>query len=401
MSAKNFRYVAMAKDRTRVKGVVRGANEAEACGALRRDGLTPIRLAEARAASGVFSFQRVTPQDIVDLTQELSVLVQSNIPVATGLMSIAEQETKPALREMLMSVASAIESGASIPSAFEPYRAVVGDIYIETMQAAQRSGNMAEVLEHLSELLLKQAETRRQMRKALSYPAIVMGVVAVAVTVIIVFVVPRFGATFQAQNVQMPLVTRAIQAFGEHVRGIWWVYAILAGSGAGCCSAVWKTTRGRLLYERLFLRLPFVRRVIVAETTSRFTRVLGLGVGSGLGMIEAIRMAGRATGRPLFVMECENFAERLGRGDELSGAISESRYLTPFARRMLTAGEDARELSRACTVVSKQYDREVGHLTGQIGTLIEPLLTLALAAVVLVVALSVFLPMWQMMQVGK
>lgn len=401
MNAINYRYVALRPDGTRVKGVVRADSETDASRRLRAEGVSPVSLSEARASGGVFSFQRITSKDVVDLTQQLSVLVQSKIPLARGLASIAEQENKPPLRDMMRSIASSIEAGASIPSAFEPYRGVLGDVYIETMAAAQKSGNMSEVLEHLSDLLQKQADTRRQLRKALSYPAIVMGVVTIAVTVIIVFVVPRFGATFQAQNVQMPLVTRAIQVFGEHVREIWWVYAILMAGVLAGSMVVWRTPNGRLAFERLFLLLPFVRRVVVADTTSRFSRVLGLGIGSGLGMIESIRMAGRATGRPLFVNECEEAADRVGRGDQLADAIAESRYLPGFARRMLTAGEDSNEMSRACAVVARQYDREVGHLTGQIGTLIEPLLTLALASVVLVVALSVFLPMWQMMQVGK
>lgn len=399
MRAVMYQYRALAADGKRASGTIRADSETDACRRLRSEGLTPTRVTPARAGASLFSFQRITQRDVVDLTQQLSVLVQSKIPLARGLMSIAEQETKPALREMLRTVAAGIEAGATIPEAFEPYRPVLGDVYVETMAAAQRSGNLSEVLEHLSELLQKQAESRRQMRKALAYPAIVMGVVAIAVTVIVVFVVPRFGATFKAQNVEMPTVTRAIQALGDHVHTNWWAYGLLVVGTLLGGALFWKSTAGRLAYERLFIALPFVRRLVLAETTSRFSRVLGLGIGSGLDMIEAIQMAGRATARPLFVIECVAISERVRRGEALADAIKDSRYLPSFARRMLTAGEDSREMARACAVVAKQYDREVGHLTGQIGTLIEPLLTLALAGIVLVVALSVFLPMWQMMNV--
>lgn len=399
MSSAIYQYVARRPDGSRVRGTVRADSEIDACRRLRADGSVPTRVSRAREGASFFSFQRITQRDIVDLTQQLSVLVQSKIPLARGLMSISEQETKPALREMLRSVAASIEAGASIPDAFEPYRASLGDVYVETMAAAQRSGNLSEVLEHLSDLLQKQAESRRQMRKALSYPAIVMAVVAIAVTVIVVFVVPRFGATFKSQGVQMPAVTRAIQAVGSHVQHNWWAYALLGVGTAFGGTLVWRSTTGRLMYERAFLATPFVRRLVVAETTSRFSRVLGLGIGSGLDMIEAIQMAGRATARPLFVIECREISEQVRRGEDFASAISESRYLPSFARRMLTAGEDSKEMSRACSVVARQYDRELSHLTGQIGTLIEPLLTLALAGIVLLVALSVFLPMWQMMQV--
>jgi len=399
MSSLIYRYDARKSDGTRSKGTIRADSPSDASRRLRAEGLIPTSVKAARGGAAFFSFQRITQKDIVDLTQQLSVLVQSRIPLARGLLSIAEQEPKPALRDMLRTVAAGIEAGATIPEAFESYRSVLGDVYVETMAAAQRSGNLSEVLEHLSELLQKQAESRRQMRKALAYPTIVVGVVAIAVAVIVLFVVPRFGATFKSQGIEMPIVTRAIQSVGTHVLANWWAYAALLAGLIFGSAFVWRSSSGRLLYERAFITIPFVRRIVIAETTTRFARVLGLAMGSGLDMIEAIQMAGRATARPLFVTECNRFAERVRRGEDFADAIAESQYLPSFARRMMTAGEDSKEMSKACAVVSKQYDREVNHLTGQIGTLIEPLLTLALAGIVLLVALSVFLPMWQMMKV--
>jgi len=196
MSSLIYRYDARKSDGTRSKGTIRTDSPSDASRRLRAEGLIPTSVKAARGGAAFFSFQRITQKDIVDLTQQLSVLVQSRIPLARGLLSIAEQEPKPALRDMLRTVAAGIEAGATIPEAFESYRSVLGDVYVETMAAAQRSGNLSEVLEHLSELLQKQAESRRQMRKALAYPTIVVGVVAIAVAVIVLFVVPRFGGTF-------------------------------------------------------------------------------------------------------------------------------------------------------------------------------------------------------------
>lgn len=401
MSATAFAYDAIGADGARTRGRIQAPSQVEACRRLRAEGLTPLKVAPARAESRLFTFQRVTSDEVVDLTQQLAMLVQSRIPLAQGLMSIAEQDAKPALRDMLVSIASSIEAGASIPESLEPHRHVLGDIYIETMAAAQRSGNLSDALEHLSEVVQKQAEARRQLKKAMTYPAIVLAVVALAVSVIIVFVVPRFGATFRAQGVEMPLVTQIIQAVGQSVRANWWAYASTLAGAVAAGTLLWRSASGRLVYERAFLSLPFIRRLVVATTIARFGRVLGLGIGSGLDMIDAIQMAGRATGRPLFVNECAVVADRLRRGEDLAEALKDSRYLPSFARRMLTAGEDAREMSRACSIVARQYDREATHLTGQINTLIEPLLTLVLACVVLLVALSVFLPMWQMVRVSN
>lgn len=398
---RTYQYRAVSREGVRRSGTIQAISEIDASRKLRAEGLAALGIRQARQRSAVFSFQRVTHADIVELTQQLAVLVESRLPLAKGIASIAEHQRKPATREMLESIATSIEAGSSISEAFEPHRRVLGDVYVETLSAAQRSGNLSEVLEHLAEMLERQAETRRELRRALSYPAIVMVVVAIALSVIVVFVVPRFGATFASQGMEMPIVTRMIQSLGSHLRQGWWAYlSLVVGMVAGG-TLLWRSTTGRALYERAFLWLPFVRRIVLAVTAARFARVLGIGVGSGLDVIESLEMAGRATGRPLFERETQRMAEGLRRGESMADVLRASQYVPSFAQRMLTTSEDAKGMTRACNIVSKQYDRESGHLTGQIGTLIEPALTLVLAAIVLLVALSVFLPMWQMVRVNQ
>jgi MSHA biogenesis protein MshG len=282
--------------------------------------------------------------------------------------------------------------------ALEKYRETFGDVYIETVRAAERSGSLVAVMAHLAELLERQMETQQQLKRAMTYPAIVLSVIFIAVTVIIVFVVPKFAAIFESQGAQLPITTRVVQAIGDSVRAYWYLYCGVLIGALVTLVAMWKSTGGRLMLETFMTKIPYVGRVIVSVTTGRFARVLCIGLQSGLDVIEALQMGGRATARPVFVNECEAMVERLRQGENLPDVLRATRYLPSFARRMIGAGKDASDLARSCDVVARHYDREASHLTKNVSTVIEPIMTVAMAGIVLLVALSVFLPMWGMVR---
>lgn len=400
MMPATFRYRALAADGQRRRGTVQAADRQDAFRRVSALGLTPLRVDPVAASGPAFSFQRVTSTDIADLSRELSVLVEARIPLAKGLGSIAEHEPKPGLRDMVRDIAARIESGMALSAALQHYREQFGDVYIETVRAAEKSGNLPVVMAHLADMLDRQIEARQQLRRALTYPAIVVTVVALAVSVIVVFVVPKFASTFGAQGVKMPVITRVIQTFGEFTRANWAVLCAGAAAATFGLRAYARTEAGRLTFEKLVVRLPYVGRIAIAAATSQFARVVSIGLSSGLDVIESVEIGGRSTGRRVFGAESAALAERLRRGDELGDAVRASPLLPGFARRMMCAGRDSVELSRSCDIVARHYEREAGHLTKNVNTVIEPLLTVVLAVIVLGVALSVFLPMWQIVKVN-
>ncbi len=396
MSTQAFRYTAVDGSGHRTRGVIRAGNTHEAFRKLSAAGMTPVSIEEVCSRASFLSRQRIGMSDVADLTRELSVLVAAKIPLDRGLASIAEHEGKPAVTRMVRDIATQIESGVPLTQALQRHAAVFGDVYIETIRAAERSGNLAAVMEHLADMLERQIETRQQLTRAMTYPAMVMMVVAVALTVIVVFVVPKFGATFAAQGVKLPLATRIVQGFGLSVSSYWPLYAVGVVILIAAPLTAWRTRAGRDWCERALLRLPYVSRVIVAVSTGRFSRILGVALASGLDVIESLEIAGRSTGYMRIRSECEAAAAALRQGEPLVDAIQPVATLPPFAKRMLGAGKDAAEISRACEVLARHYDRESSHLTKNLSSVIEPIMTVAMAAIVLLVALSVFLPMWQM-----
>jgi type II secretory pathway component PulF len=159
---------------------------------------------------------------------------------------------------------------------------------------------------------------------------------------------------------------------------------------------LWRRRAWRARIDRCLHRVPAVRTVLVGLAVSRFSHVFGLCIRSGLSLIESLEMAGAASGRPLLEADAERMRQQVNHGGRLSDVLMTCSYLPAFARRMMAAGEQAAELSKMCGIVARHYDREVSHVAKNAATLIEPVLIAGLAAVVLVIALSIFLPMWNM-----
>jgi type IV pilus assembly protein PilC len=179
----------------------------------------------------------------------------------------------------------------------------------------------------------------------------------------------------------------------EWLQSYWYVAVGLALTGFFALRALWRSPAYRSTMDRLLHRVPVIRDLLRGLAIARFSQVLGLSLRSGLSLLEGLSLAGRASGRPLLACDAEKMREQVNHGGRLADVLLTCSYFPPFTRRMLTAGEEAGELSKMCAVVTRHYDREVTHLTRNVTTVIEPVMIAGLAGVV---ALAIFLPMWNM-----
>ncbi len=401
MSTITFKYQAVDETGARKSGRIDARNEQGAFQMLLEQGLTPLTVKQSSAKLALLRSHRITQIEIATLTREMSVLVEASIPIGRGLISIAEHEKNPALRDMVYDIASMIESGDRVTAAFAKYEHVFGGVYIETLRSAERSGQIGPVAAHLADMLERNIETNQQIKRALTYPIIVICFVIVALSVIVIFVVPKFATIFEANGVELPLSTRVVRALGVSITQYWWVYISVIGASVLGLIRAWRSTSGRYRIEKLLHRLPYIGSILTAVTTARFSRVMSIGLESGIEVIEAIEIAGGSTGRPVFQDECIRMCDRMRSGESLSDVINRTQGLPSFARRLFGSGKDSRELARAGSIIARHYDRQSDHLAKNINTIIEPMITIAMAGIVLLVALSVFLPMWQMVSINK
>lgn len=394
----SYEYKAVDASGVRRSGTASGRTEADVYRQLTAMGLTPVSLRQAAGSMSRGLRRKVGAKQLAQFTGQLSVLVSARISISDGLSSIAEQETDGAVRALARDLASRIASGETIADALAAHPAVFNTIYVETVRASEKSGNLTKALEQLADMLEKQEETRRAIKGALMYPLCVILALSAGVGFLLVYVVPKFAKMFGERGVELPIFTKIMQSFGTSVQTWWWCYLIGSAVGFFVLRAVWAKPAGREAFERGFHKVPYLKAILVGLAMQRFAQVLGVSIHSGLGLIESLELAGRASGRPLLERDVERLTAQVRTGGRLSECLPACTYITPFARRMITAGETAADLPRMCGVVARQYERETAHLTKNIATVIEPILVVLIAGVVMVVALAIFLPMWNMVQ---
>lgn len=400
MSSLSFDYRAVDKLGKLRRGITTAPSQTDAYRRLVAIGLVPVALSPA--AEGVLfpaRGKRVRIGQLAHFTYQLGVLISARIPISEGLLSIAQQESDVRMRDLITDLARRIEAGEQLAIAMDHHRQALGDVYVEAIRAAERTGNLPKVLEHLSDMLERNLETGRMVRSALMYPICVVSVLSLAVIFLVSYVVPKFAKMFKSRGQKLPGFTEALMTIGQSVQDYWYIYlVVIAGTIFGIRTA-WRNPVLRPRIDALLHRVPYLKEILVGMAISRFCRIFGVSLSSGLGMLESLDLAGKASGRPLLQRDVTKMVAQVRTGGRLSDVLAGCTYLTNFAKRMLAAGEQSAELSKMCGVVSRHYDRETGHLTKNIGTVIEPVLIVGIAVMVLVIALAIFLPMWDMIKI--
>jgi len=390
MSLATFSYLAVDRAGHRKKGTAVAASDVDVLRKLQAAGLVPIKIKKV----AVGRRRRVAGKKLAEFTYQFAVLVSARIPMADGLRSIAEQEKPGHFRMVIEALANRIESGDSIGAAMGEHSAVFGETYIATVRAAEQTGNLIKALEYLAEVLERQDETNQQIKGAMTYPLIILVVLLVACAFLIGFVVPRFAKIFASRNVELPILTQVMVFMGNVAQNYW--YLVIAGAVASFFIGRMLLSKPSFmaLIERGMHQIPFAREILVSLGVARFARVFGLCLSSGINLLDALDLAGRASGRVMLRRDLDVVASQVRAGGRISQVMDGCTYLPAFARRMIASGDEAAELPRMCGVIARQYERESTMRTKRLSTVIEPLLIVVVAAVVMVVALAIFLPMW-------
>lgn len=408
MSAVAFEYVAIDGSGTRTTGRLSAADRSEVVRTLTARGLTAVNVRGVGSMTGGGGLgiglsrgrgrRKASVKDISHFTYQLSVLISARVPIGDGLMSIAAQERDGQLKDVIADVARRVQSGEQIATALVAHEHVFGSTYIATIRAAEKTGTMSTVLEHLSDMLERQQETRQHVRGALMYPACVVGVLSLAVVFLVAFVVPKFASMFARRGLDLPFFTEALMALGVSMQNYWWAYLLTISAAVFLVRRAQRSPEGRARIDTALHRVPYLNQILKGLAIGRFSRVLGVSLSSGLNLLESVELAGKASGRPLLEADARKLVEQIRTGGRLSDILPSCGYMSPFTTRMLTAGEQSGEIPRMCDIIARHYDRESTHLAKNIATVIEPVLIVVIAVVVLGVALAIFLPMWDMVK---
>ncbi|MCX7946722.1 MAG: type II secretion system F family protein [Hydrogenophilus sp.] len=339
--------------------------------------------------------------DVLFFTRQFYSLVKAGVPTIVALNRLADTLPNVRLGEAVREIARDIEAGRDLASAFARHRSLFGTLYLGMLRAGEESGKLEEFLQSLGVYLERDKVTTQRIKAALRYPAIVLTVITIAVAILTIFVIPQFASVFAGAGMELPLPTRIILGVSKFMQEFWWV--VLGGMAA----AYWgfyrytETPRGRLWWDEIKFRLPKIGWIVFRATLARFARATAMTFAAGVPTTLALQLIARATDNEFLAGKISQMAEGIERGESMVRAAARTRVFSPLVLQMIAIGEQTGRLDEMMQEVADYYDREVDYDIEHLSDLIEPVMLLIVGGMVLVLALGIFLPMWEMTGMAK
>jgi general secretion pathway protein F len=397
-----FRYSAFNSGGGAVSGVIDAATLNEAKLQLKQKGLYPKEIAPAdeSAPKGVFA-AKVSVPDLSLATRRLATLLGSSVPVYEAVSTLWDQEAPGELKRVLGRVRDRLAEGLGLAQSLAAEPAVFSDSYVGMVAAGEASGALEVVLERLAEFQEDQAEIRSRVTTALIYPSLMVVVGGGVMLFLLAFVIPKIVVVFQESKATLPFITIAVIKASFLVRKGWWVLVLI---GVGLFFG-WKKIKNQeeLLRkrDRLLLKLPLLGRLSERLILSRFAKVLGLLLASGVPIIKAMDITGEAVVNREYRSFLAEARETLIQGGSLSSALKMSPLFPPLLTHMASVGEKSGELDRMLVKAGEAFEKEFNASVTRSMALIEPLLILGMGLCVAVMVIAVLLPIFQLNELVK
>jgi MSHA biogenesis protein MshG len=339
---------------------------------------------------------RPTNTDLVMFTRQMYSITKAGLPLLRGLRGLAQSTHNVVLRDALHDVLQSLESGRDLAASLARHPEIFPPLFLTMVRVGESTGTLDNCFQRLCEYLSQDQDVQDRVKSAIRYPVIVLVVIAMAVAVITVFVIPNFAPLFKVLGDDIPWPTRVIMGSSAFVRhhGL----SLLCGLmlAAYGLRRHLQTASGRYRWDRFKLRLPVIGELLHQSVLSRFTRSLSISLGAGLPMIQALTVLSRSAGNEYLAERLGHIRDGVERGDSLSRAATTAGIFPPLVLQMVQVGEETGELTPLLEEVSGFYQREVDYRLRNLTAMIEPLLIIGIGGVVLILALGVFLPMWNM-----
>ena len=389
-----------------VSGSLDGESETAVAARLQQDGVTPISIAASAgvpAASATLTqlarrmgLGKPTTADLVLFTRQMYTIVKSGIPLLRGLRGLAGSTHNAVLRQALEDVLRSLEAGRDLATSFGRHPELFPEIYLNIIAVGEATGTLEAAFMRLGEYLRQERDLQDRVKSALRYPLIVILTIAIAIGVITTFVIPRFAPLFRALGNDIPLPTRIIMGASEIARRDWyWVLAVAAAL-IGAARAYVRTVDGRLRWHKFLLALPVVGPLAHQAILARLSRTLSIAITAGMPMLQTLAIIARVCGNDFMAQRMLRLRDRVERGEPLSRAAAGVGMFPPLVLQMIAVGEETGELPELLDEVAGFYEREVEFALSTLSTAIEPILIVLVGGMVLILALRVFLPMWNM-----
>lgn len=402
----NYSYRGRGRRGDLLTGALEGASREAVATQLLNSGITPVDIREAVAERDLLGslrreFGRRQPglEDLILFSRQMYTLMKAGVPINQALTGLVRSARNEVMAETLTEVRGFIESGRELSAALARHPRVFPSLFINTVRIGENTGRLDEAFLRLAEYLDRDRDTRARIKSALRYPSFVIAAIVIAIAVLNVVVIPQFAQIFARAQVELPLPTRIMIVTSGFFVAWWHLLAVAAVVGAFAGRQWLRTERGRYLWDRWKLRIPIVGSIIYRATLARFTRGFAMSLAAGVPLTQALGVMSQAVDNEYLGERIRNIRTGVERGDTLTRSATAAGLFSPLVLQMLAVGEETGAIDELLAECAGFYEREVDYDVKNLSQSIEPILIVVLAGFVLIFALGIFLPMWDLASV--
>jgi len=402
----SFKYTGRNVSGSQVIGTIEAGNTSAVAEQLLRKSITPISISEttkkqsesfaSKDVSEIFGFSRVSLDELIIFSRQMYALMRSGVPILRAINGMGEASNSAPLKKALLDIANQLEGGYTLSSALNQHPDIFGSLFVSLIHVGENTGQLEESFLKLTTYLEREQATKKRIKTALRYPTMVLMALSAALVILNIFVIPTFANMFAKLGADLPLATRFLISSSNLFLN-YWPYMLAA------CVFIFfairkslKTEKGRYQWDKRKIKLPIIGSIIERSILARFSHSFGIILKSGIPMTTGLTLVADAVDNSFMQEKIIAMRQAIESGESLLRAAVASTLFTPLVLQMVAVGEETGRVDELLKEVGDYYEREVDYDLSTLTARIEPVLLVGVAAMVLVLALGIFTPMWDM-----
>lgn len=415
-----FDYVATDQKGKEIKGVIESDNTVSAINILRGRGLFPTSVTETMGRTGAEAgtipsthpIERggikgllgrlfggsVKPKNLAVFTRQLAVLIDAGLPILKSLHVLKDQEKSKLLKNIIESLALAVEGGSTFSEALNRYPKIFSKLFVNMIRAGEAGGVLDEVLNRLSEFMEKAERLKARIKSAMVYPILVLVFAVTIVTFLVTVIVPKFAEIFLEMEIDLPALTSILINISDFSKRRWYLFVLGFTGTVTLLKFTYRSQKGKLKIDQLTLKAPIFGDLVGKVAIARFSRTLGTLIASGVPILKSLSIVRETIGNGVVAQAVTLIHDSIREGESIVGPMRESRVFPPMVVGMVDVGEQTGNVAEMLVKIADTYDEEVDVAVQGLTAIIEPIMIITLAFIVGFIVIAMFLPLIKLMQ---
>ncbi len=382
-----------------MKGEMEAPNSEAVQGQLRRQGIAPGKIKERGKGLDINipGFEpKVTTRDLVIFTRQFATMIDAGLPLVQCLDILGKQQDNKTFKKILVQVKEDVESGSTFADALKKHPKAFDELYVNLVAAGEIGGILDTILNRLAAYIEKALKLKKQVKSAMTYPATIIGIAVVVISVILVFVIPSFEKMFRDFGGELPMPTQVVIAISNFIQS--YIFLIIGGifGTIWLLKRIYKTPQGRLRMDQLALRLPIMGVLVRKVAVAKFTRTLGTMISSGVPILDGLDIVAKTAGNKVVENAIYHVAKSISEGKTIAEPLEKSGVFPPMVCQMIAVGEQSGSIDTMLNKIADFYDDEVDDAVGNLTAMMEPLLMLFLGTTVGGLVVAMYLPIFKL-----